>query len=338
MSYYEQPESADGVLGSVTSEVTLRDRWINVLVHLGINRNRYRVEPGMYSIGSPDPKSPVFVTANYSPSLRALRTALKGIDGWILVLDTNGINVWCAAGKGAFGTDELVHRIEQSGLRSIVEHRCLIVPQLGGPGVAAHEVKRRTGFRVRYGPVLAADLPAYLKAGKANLTMRRVKSQLRERLEWVPAELLNTLILSLILGVPLYFAGGIRTSLAVLASIFSGAVLFPLLLPVLPTPNFSTKGYVLGAVTAVPFIAWALFGDPGASVWERAGWTLAYALFMPSLTAFLSLNFTGSTPFTSWSGVRREILAYFPVMVWTFFPGIVLMIALGIVRGLGGGS
>jgi hypothetical protein len=326
------------MIGNVTSEVTLRDRWINVLVHLGINRNRYRVEPGLYALGSPDSNSPVFVTANYSPSFRAVRTALQGIDGWILVLDSKGINVWCAAGKGTFGTDELVHRIEESSLHDVVKHRRLIVPQLGGPGIAAHEVKDRTGFRVKYGPVLASDLPAYLEEGKASRQMRKVHFPLRTRLELVPVELLNMLILSVILGAPLYFAGGIRTTLAVVASIFAGVVLFPLLMPVLPTPNFSTKGFILGVLAAIPFIAWTVFGSPGASPWEIAGWVLAYTLCLPSLTAFLSLNFTGSTTFTSWSGVRREILAYFPVMVWTFLPGLVLMIVLGIVRGLGGWS
>ena len=73
-----------------TSDVTFRDRWINVMAHLGINRNKYTVDPGLYALGSPDQDSPVFVTANYSPSFRALRTALKGIDGYVLVLDTKG--------------------------------------------------------------------------------------------------------------------------------------------------------------------------------------------------------------------------------------------------------
>ena len=93
---------------------------------------------------------------------RAVRTALKGRNGYILVLDTRGVNVWCAAGKGTFGTEELVSRLESEGLERIVRHRTLIAPQLGATGVSAHRVKQRSGFRVIYGPVRAADLPSFL--------------------------------------------------------------------------------------------------------------------------------------------------------------------------------
>ena len=79
----------------------------------------HRVEPGLYSLGNPTSESPVFVTANYTLSFDALRSALKGIDGYILVLDTQGVNVWCAAGKGTFGTDELVKRIEATRLHEV---------------------------------------------------------------------------------------------------------------------------------------------------------------------------------------------------------------------------
>ncbi len=74
-----------------------------------------------------------------------------------------GVNVWCAAGEGTFGTDELVRRIEACQLNEVVSQRQLILPQLGAPGIAAHEVRKRSGFKVEYGPVRAADLPEYLK-------------------------------------------------------------------------------------------------------------------------------------------------------------------------------
>ena len=128
-------------------------------------RNRYAVAPGLYATGRPGPHSAVLVTANYKFSFDHLRRALHGIDAWVLVLDTGGVNVWCAAGKGTFGTGELVRRIEAVGLERVVQHRHVIVPQLGAPGVAAHEVQRATRFRVHFGPVRASDIPAYLDAG-----------------------------------------------------------------------------------------------------------------------------------------------------------------------------
>jgi len=103
-----------------------------------------------------------------------------------------GINVWCAAGKGTLGTDAVVSGVEQSGLRQLVEHRTLVLPQLSATGVAAHDVKRATGFLVRFGPVSARDIPEYLAAGmQATPAMRRVRFGWRERLVVAPMELVN---------------------------------------------------------------------------------------------------------------------------------------------------
>lgn len=113
-----------------------------IKVRWSIGRNSFTVEPGLYAVGDPDGSSDVFVTANYKLSFDHLRKNLDGLNAWILVLDTKGINVWCAAGKGTFGTKELVHRIKDTRLAEIVTHRRLIVPQLGATGVSAHQVKK----------------------------------------------------------------------------------------------------------------------------------------------------------------------------------------------------
>ena len=178
-----------------TSQLTLSNRWDHFLKRMGINRSRNRVKPGLYSLGHPDPKSEIFVSANYTLSFDALRTALKGIDCYILVLDTRGINVWCAAGKGTFGTDELVKRIKLTGLENVTKRKTLILPQLGGPGIAAHKVKKLSGFNVEYGPVRANDLPEYLKTHKATQEMRRINFNLGDRLILVPTEFVQVLLL-----------------------------------------------------------------------------------------------------------------------------------------------
>ena len=91
--------------------LTWRDRWVHVMARLGVRRGRPpRARPGCTAWAARTQGSPVFVTANYTLSFDALRSSLPGIDGYILVLDTQGINVWCAAGKGTFGTDELVRQ------------------------------------------------------------------------------------------------------------------------------------------------------------------------------------------------------------------------------------
>ena len=169
-----------GLLPQVSSALRWQDHWGTIKARFGVFRMDYSVAPGLYALGNPHDNSPVLVTANYKMSFDRLREALPGRDVWILVLDTDGINVWCAAGKGTFGTEELVGRIKSSGLINIVKHRKLILPQLGAPGVSAHLVAKLSGFKVQYGPIRAEDLPAYLDAGcKATAQMRIITFPLK---------------------------------------------------------------------------------------------------------------------------------------------------------------
>lgn len=174
----------------VPTELSRIDRFGHWKARWGLGRMKYVVEPGIYAVGSSDSDSPVFISANYKMSFDCLRSQLSGRSGWILVLDTKGINVWCAAGKGTFGTDELVNRIKTVKLAEIVNHRTLVVPQLGATGVSAHEVKQQSDFRVLYGPVRAENLPAFLDADmKATDQMRRVNFTLWNRMVLIPVEI-----------------------------------------------------------------------------------------------------------------------------------------------------
>ncbi len=316
----------------VTSHLTFANRWDHLLARWGYRRGAHRVKPSLYAIGHPTRESPVFVTANYTLSFDALRVALANQDGYILVLDTRGINVWCAAGKGTFGTDELVHRIKTTKLHDIVNHRQLILPQLGASGVAAHEVQRRTGFKVTYGPVRATDLPTYLKLGQATPEMRRIRFTMRDRLVLIPVELVHILLPMLIVSLILFFTHGPLTAAATAMAILAGVILFPLGLPWLPTPDFSSKGLILGSLVTLPFAVAILISNTTTTWWLRAGHILALFLSLPPVTAYLALNFTGSTPFTSKSGVEREIKTYIPILAWLFGIGLVIEIVFTILR------
>ena len=294
----------------------------------------HRVEPGLYRLGSPTPESPVFASANYTLSFDALRSALAVFDAYILVLDTKGINVWCAAGKGTFGTDELVGRIDTTGLAGIVTHRKIIVPQLGAPGVSAHDVLRRSGFKIEYGPVRACDLPEYLITHKATPEMRRVEFPVQDRIILIPVELVHVALPAVIATVALWFLAGPVAALAAIAAVVAGIVLFPILLPFIPTKDFSTKGLLLGSVVAIPFVV-TFASAPSLPGWAVAVGAVTPLLIMPAVTAYLALNFTGATTFTSRTGVRKEIFRYVPVITIMAGTGVVLGIALGVSRLLG---
>jgi len=202
--------------------------------------------------------------------------------------------------------------------------------------MSSHEVRRRSGFRVEYGPVRVIDLPEYLKNHRATPEMRRVRFSLPDRLVLIPVELIHVLLPMAIAGALVFFVLGILASAGTVAAILAGAVLFPIMLPWLPTPDFSVKGFILGGLVALPFILRMLLGGADGVWWSRALWALIFGLAMPPVTAYLALNFTGSTPFTSRSGVRREMFAYIPVMVLAFGTGIVLTIVVILVYGMGG--
>lgn len=291
----------------VSTRLRFSDRLGSWKARWGIGRMSYLVPPGLYAVGTPGPQDEVVVTANYKMTYDVVRSALSGRNVWLLVLETHGINVWCAAGKGTFGTDEVVRRVQGAGLSEVVAHRRLLLPILGAPGVAAHEVKRQTGFDVRYAAIRATDLPEYLdNGGKTTPAMREPTFTFTERLVLTPLELLQnsvpTAILAAVVGLAAALAGGWMAGAKAVAAVFgalvAGTFLAPLLLPWLPGASFALKGAWVGLAWAA---AWCAL--TGANGWSAAGWIFA----LPAVTAFLALNFTGCTPFTSRSGVKKEM-------------------------------
>jgi len=324
------------------------DNYGNTLRRLSIGRSGYTVPPGLYGVGSPAPESPVLVSANYKLSFDALRKELGGVDAWILVIDTKGINVWCAAGKGTFGTDELVARVEAVGLGEVVKHRTLVVPQLGAPGVSAHEVKERCGFRVAYGPVRASDLPRFLKDRmKADAEMRRVRFTLWDRAAVAPVELVQGLKPALFiaaaflllsgLGAGFYSvdrvaAVGIPSALLLVGAFIVGSVFAPLLLPWLPGSPFSLKGAWVGA----GFFA-LMNAVMGGTAGVFDGWmsTTAWFLIITAISSFTAMNFTGASTYTSLSGVKAEMKVAVPAQAVAAVGGIILWIVSRFVEGGG---
>ncbi len=314
----DEIDTTFGSVSRVTTRLNWRDRLGAVGARLGLRQVNYAVEPGLYAVGTPNVTSPVFVSANYKLSFDYLRKELGGIDGWILVLDTKGVNVWCAAGKGTFGTEEVIGRVEVVRLSEVVSHRRLILPQLGAPGVAAHEVRKRCGFRVLYGPVRAGDIAAFMAVGeKATVEMRRVHFHLADRLAVVPLELVGWGRFALPVAAGFFLLAGLsragytlpglaggREAMLVLIAYAGGVALVPTLLPWLPGRALSFKGAVFGVVLAALLAVAGLI--PGGGVAGRLE-VAAWLLLMPSVAAFMAMNYTGATTYTSLSGVLKEM-------------------------------
>lgn len=324
-----------GKIPKVSSELNKSDKLGSLKVRLAFNRNNYKVDPGIYAIGDPSPGSDVFVSANYKLSFDILRTVLHGISAWILVLDTKGINVWCAAGKGTFGTKELIWRIRTTDLNKIVNHTRIIVPQLGAPGVAAYKVKKYSKFSVTYGPVRAYDIQAFLEANKhATPEMRQVKFSFPDRLLLVPVEIVASFkyLAFLIAGFfilsglnkdgysfDLLFSSGINSAINLTFAYLAGAALAPVLLPWLPGRSFSMKGFFTGLIFFMISLFCKFAGDNYLEI-------ISWFLLITSISSFLTMNFTGASTYTSLTGVKKEMKYAVPVQIAFGGTGFILWI------------
>ncbi len=317
-------DTAMGPVPIVSTSLDGSDRFGTFKTRLNIGRGNYKVAPGLYGVGHPGPESPVIVTANYKLTFDAVRSELRGVDGWILVLDTRGINVWCAAGKGTLSTSELVLRVKKTGLDRIVNHRRLLLPQLGATGIAGHRLRKECGFEPVWGPIRAGDIKEFLARGmKGDEKMRRVTFSVAERAVLVPVEISLVLKPSLwvllcvfllsgfgpgVFSLSALWQRGVVAVLAYGAGIGAGAVLVPVLLPWLPGRAFFIKGIFSGLAVGGSMVYF--FNREAGAVANTALVLLALAV-----SSYAAMNFTGATPYTSPTGVEKEMRLGIPIQI-----------------------
>jgi ubiquinone/menaquinone biosynthesis C-methylase UbiE len=247
------------------------------------------VKPGLYALGQPQADAPVLVTVNYDLTVRRLLRDMQGLDAYLLVVNSAGINVWCASGGGYFTADKVISAVRASHLDQVVNHRQLILPQLAAPGVDGNRVTAKTGWEVRWGPVYSQDLPAYLSAGQQKDNgIRWVKFALQARLEmavvmWGFWALIIGLAL-LLINPRVFWIG------------LGGALFYYLLagafFPWLPGQDGFHKGGFLAVVSA--FLT--LIAGPWLGGWDP-GRTLNTALGLAALALFAATDYQGGTPY-----------------------------------------
>jgi hypothetical protein len=334
-------ESPVGPVPCLATRLGWWDRLGTLRARLGLRRHDYRVAPGLYCVGRPDRQAPVLVTANYKLTLDTLRQNLTDISAWLLVLDTRGVNVWCAAAHHTFGTAELVNRLVLSRLDQVVTHRRLIVPQLGAAGVSAQRTRKECGFEVLWGPLRAVDLPDFLAhGGRADQAMRELTFTLGERLVLTPVELTLALKPALLVLAGLFLISGLGPGIfslaaagtrwllaapALLAGLLSGAVLVPAFLPWLPFRAF----YLKGLVAALPLAGLFWWGSGAGSGAESA----ALVLLGLAVSSYAAMNFTGATPYASPSGVEKEMRQGIPLQLGMVLAALVLWLSAPFLGG-----
>ncbi|MCP4541000.1 MAG: methyltransferase domain-containing protein [Chloroflexi bacterium] len=248
-----------------------------------------KVRPGLYRVGEPDQEAPVLVTGNYDLTVRRVAKAIDGkVNVWLLVTDSAGINVWCAAGGGHFTADKVIAAVKTSGVAEVVNTHALILPQLAANGVNARQIRQETGWRVRWGPVRAEDIPAYLDAGRKKTdAMRQVTFPLTSRLEMTIGSWgLYGVFIAVVAG--LFF----RTVFWPTVIAFAGITIFyGIFLPWMPILGGVRRGAVMAILTIVGTViysaAWS-FAPPLTVI----NWCLGLGF----LAFFVTSEFQGMRP------------------------------------------
>jgi ubiquinone/menaquinone biosynthesis C-methylase UbiE len=245
--------------------------------------------PGLYKIGQPDDNSPILVTGNYELTVRRLVKAIDGaLDAWLLVADSNGINVWCSAGGGFFTAERIIEAVRTSGVDRFVKHRALILPQLCANGVDGWRIREETGWGVHWGPVYARDIPAYLEANrKKKDAVRWVSFPLKDRLEMLSVTLAFYGLLIMI-PVAIFWRDGFW---AVMMALVGLGLFYAITLPWLPGRDGLQKSIPLTIIALLGTLIYTALVDPvpPADVFNRI-------LGITALSVFTAAELQGMSP------------------------------------------
>jgi hypothetical protein len=248
-----------------------------------------KVRPGLYALGSPTSDSPVLVTGNFDLTVRRLVKAIEGrVNAWILVVDSAGINVWCASGGGFLTAEKVIGALKASGLAGVVSHKDLILPQLAACGVDGWTIRKSTGWHVAWGPVRADDIPAYLDAGgRASEEMRLVTFPLLNRLEML-STVLSFYGLLILLPILIFWRGIFWP--VTLAMVGTG-LFYAITQPYLPGKDGLVKSIPLTIIVLLGFLVFTQL-NPEMPVKTIFNWSFG----LVGLSVFTAAEMQGTSP------------------------------------------
>jgi NAD-dependent dihydropyrimidine dehydrogenase PreA subunit len=287
-------------------------RWVDVVQTL-LRVLPFPCRTGLVRIGNPGRSAPVLLTCNFGLTVERVKRALRGTDAYLLVANSRGVNVWCAATGGLLTDHDVVSVLKTSGIEDLVDHRQVILPQLAATGIEGKVVRDKTGWTVAWGPVRADMIPAFLSRGlRTTKAMRTVTFPWTERLEMAVAWAFPISLLGLLL-LPLWPAGVLPLAGLVWAASLLIFMSFPLYERYLHAGGHAA-GFVLFdfGERGVLLILWVLFVLAclawGASAGDLSwGFALRWSIASFVVLLILGLDLTGSTPVYK-SGLHEDRL------------------------------
>lgn len=241
---------------------------------------------GLIEIGNPGRDAPVFLSGNYILTVRRLIRRLQGEDCFLLVANSRGSNVWCAAGMNEFTEYDVIDAIRVSCLADRVRHRRIIAPVLAATGIDREVLRDKTGFKIQWGPTHLDDLPEYISSGRVRSNaMYQARFGLRDRLEQAVATATGyalTIAPALLIWPGTIFKL-IVVSFAVHLLVYGAA-------PLLPEERRWRRTAVIAVIATGIVIAAALILDLGWS--QFAFWLVA----LLAIALLVATDWCGSTP------------------------------------------
>ena len=254
------------------------------------------VRSGLYRIGSPTRDSPLLLTSNFYMTFKQVVKALQGQHCWLMVQDTEGWNVWCAADARIFSAEKAAALMRAYDVDNLLNGKTIIVPRLGGR--IAKRLSELTGWRVIKGPIEARDLPAFIEGGLvATRPMRNLRRYYsfphRLRVGAVTAlvaifcDLPFLFILKEFL--PLFLAFGLVSSFAL--AIFHYWI---------PGRTGVVKELLLGALAFIGLACWT--AAQGQPLTLRLGWVMLALLIYSFVLGFM---YQSTTPVIYWKRIWK---------------------------------
>ncbi|MFQ5846675.1 MAG: HgcAB-like fusion protein [Candidatus Methylomirabilales bacterium] len=276
--------------------------WVNVLQTL-LRVLPFPCKMGLVKIGNPGRNSPVLLTGNFHLTVERVKRALEGMDAYLLVANSRGVNVWCGATGGHLTNHNVVSVLKTSGIEDLVDHRQVILPQLAATGIEGKIIHGKTGWRVVWGPVYAAAIPAFLSGGREKTAeMCRVSFLWPQRMEMAVAWAFPISLVGALVVFPVW-----RDGVLPLVGLVWGLSLLMFLSFPLYEGRLRTGGKHVGFVffdfgqRGVSLLLWLLFMLGLAGYAGLAGdfsWDLMFRWGLSSIVVVLivSLDLMGSTP------------------------------------------
>lgn len=281
-------------------------------------KNPYSVMPGLYFTGDTyDKNTPLVVTCNFLSTIVLLCRNISPLNVRMLIVDTNGINVWCSAGKGKFSSQEILNKLNMYE-RSIItdsDEIELIIPKLSLSGVKLSELKRNN-VRPVIGPVYANKLKQYLehppyKDCASDTVIFGIKARAYTVVPTVVQFSKYIILMAILLFIfDNLFKTGFHWQVMPIGVAIS--FFYPLLFPWLADRSFAIKGISLAFLLSL-FIIF-LYTRGGISLFLA----IFYAAFIFGTSIFLALSYTGNSPVSNYSKVKKEIVTFLPLSVFCY--------------------